>query len=598
MVAFNQLPSNLRVPFVGVEFDNSRATQGAPLLAYRTLLVGQKLKSGSAPANSLQRVTSADAVATLCGRGSMLHRMAIAYFAVNQSTETWIGVLDDAPAAVIASGAFTISGTASADGSIIAYIGGQRVVAPVASGDSAAEMATSLATEIGIHASGSVTFAAAVAGTNPSVAGVQFVGTAGAVTPGAATYSIDTGDAAAASSFASQVNAHAVAGKIVRAKATSAVAAVRAIDSGPAGNAIALATTDVGKAAISGSTLTGATAQSDLAAHAAASAAVVNLFAQNGGAVANEMDLRLNYQDGESLPAGVTVTVTPMANGANNPALADLIASMGDTQYTTIANPYTDPTSLTALEAELERRFGPMVQADGLAVAAKNDTYSNVAALGESRNSSHSCIARVNESPTLPCEYAAQIIGQVAIEGSNDPALPLQTVTLPTVLAPQPEASRDTTLERNMLLFDGISTTSVAPGDVVQIERLITTYQKNAAGSPDESYLDATTMLTLMYLRYSFRTRFATKFARYKVADDGTPIAAGQKIITPKIAKAEAVAWFKDMQDLGLVEGLDQFKADLVVVRNPTNVNRLDFQLSPDLINPLIVVGALFQFLL
>jgi phage tail sheath gpL-like len=66
--------------------------------------------------------------------------------------------------------------------------------------------------------------------------------------------------------------------------------------------------------------------------------------------------------------------------------------------------------------------------------------------------------------------------------------------------------------------------------------------------------------------------------------------------MTPKLGKAEAIAWFVEMEQLGLVEGLDQFKRDLVVERNASNPNRLDFLLPPDLINQLLQTAAQIQF--
>jgi hypothetical protein len=39
------------------------------------------------------------------------------------------------------------------------------------------------------------------------------------------------------------------------------------------------------------------------------------------------------------------------------------------------------------------------------------------------------------------------------------------------------------------------------------------------------------------------------------------------------------------MEELGLVENFDQFKTDLVVERNASDPNRLDFLLPPDIIN-------------
>jgi phage tail sheath gpL-like len=66
--------------------------------------------------------------------------------------------------------------------------------------------------------------------------------------------------------------------------------------------------------------------------------------------------------------------------------------------------------------------------------------------------------------------------------------------------------------------------------------------------------------------------------------------------MTPKLGKAEAITWFREMEELGLVENFDQFKRDLVVERNVSNPNRLDFVLPPDLINGLHIVGAQIQF--
>lgn len=158
------------------------------------------------------------------------------------------------------------------------------------------------------------------------------------------------------------------------------------------------------------------------------------------------------------------------------------------------------------------------------------------------------------------------------------------------------EADLFTLTERNLDLYDGIATSKVAAGGVVQIERLITTYKTNAAGGVDTAYLDATSVLTLMYLRYSFRQRILARYPRHKLASDGTRFGAGQAVITPKIAKAEAIGWFREMEEKGLVEGFDQFKRDLVVERNASDVNRLDFLLPPDLINSLMVTAASIQF--
>lgn len=486
-ISFNDVPSNLRVPFVTAEFDASRASQGPALLAYRALLIGQKIAGGSAVADSLHRVTRADDVIPLAGRGSMLHRMAIAYFASNRVTETWIGVLADNGAGVAATGTITFTGPATANGTIALYLGGELVSVGVLSGDAAT------------------------------------------------------------------------------AVATAAAAAINA--------------------------------DADLPITAAAVGAVVTWTFRHKGLSGNAYDVRHSFADGQALPAGVTVAIVAGSGGTTSPVLTSLIANMGDSWFHVWAHPYTDATSLTALEAELVSRSGPMRMIDALAITAATGTFSTLASLGNTRNSQHSLIvAQPGINPlTPPMEFAAEVAGIMAQYGAADPARPFQTLVMAHAQAPAETDLFDLT-ERNLLLFDGIATTGAAVGGVVALERMITTYRLGPSTAPDDAYLDATTLLTLQYLRYSFRVRFKSKYPRHKLGSDGTRFGPGQKVMTPKLGKAEALGWFREMEGLGLVENFDQFRADLVVERNATDPNRLDLLLPPDLINQLIVTAGQIQF--
>lgn len=488
-IAYNSVPNSLRVPFVAVEFDNTRASQGAALLQYRVLTFGQKTSAGSATANALYRVASVAQGISLFGRGSMLHRMLIAWFANNTATELWVLALADNGAGTAATGTLTVTGPATASGTLHLYFGGTYVPMAVTSGD-------------------------------------------------------------AQNSIASAINA--------------------AIN-----------------------------AALDLPITSTVSTNVVTWTFRHKGTVGNDFDVRLNYQDGQSTPAGVAVAIVAASGGATNPVLTSGLAALGDNWYQVWAHPYTDATSLTALEAELASRFGPMRMIDGVAVTSAAGTQSALGTLGDSRNSPHGCIAaQSGKNPiTPPMEYAAAVAGVAALYGQIDPARPFQTLPVVGALAPA-EADRFTFAERNLELFDGISTSHTAQDGTTVLERLVTTYQTNAAGAPDESYLNVNTMLTLLYLRYSFRVFIQTNFPRCKLADDGAVVGPGQAIITPKIGKAAALAWFRQMEELGLVENFEQFARDLVVQRNALDRNRLDFLLPPDLVNQFIVGAAKVQFLL
>ena len=144
-ISFDQIPANIRIPFTAVEFNASDASQGPALLAYRALIIGQKLAAGSGVADTVYKITRADEAIAIAGRGSMLHRQAIAWFAANTSTELWIGVLDDDGAGVSASGTITVTGAATADGVLAIYMGGKRLAVAVSDADGVNAVAASIA---------------------------------------------------------------------------------------------------------------------------------------------------------------------------------------------------------------------------------------------------------------------------------------------------------------------------------------------------------------------------------------------------------------------------------------------------------------------
>lgn len=488
-ISFNQIPSAIRVPFVYVEFDNSRAVRGAQSKPYKALLIGQKLSTGSAPAEQLTPISNASQAAQYFGAGSMLSQMAEAWFKANSFTEVLAVALDDASAGVKAAGAVTFTGTATAAGTLAFYMGGEKVSVAVANGDTAAQVATA--------------FAAAIT---------------------------------------------ALTSRIV-------------------------------DAAVDGSVNT-----------------KVNITFKHKGLVGNSLDLRFNYQSGEAFPAGVTAAVTAMSGGTLNPDVDDAFAAMGDDQYDVLAVPYIDSDNETKINAELELRFGPLKQTDGRCYNANNVAFGSLTTFGETKNSKHIVTLGVPGSPWSPWKWAAATAGVVAFYAAIDPARPLQTLEIPGAMAPALN-DRLTLSERNTLLYSGISTFKVV-GDTCVIERLITRYRLNNAGGSDPSYLNVEILNTLSYLRWDWRNYILNKYPRHKLASDGIRVGPGQAIVTPKSMKAEAVTKFRQWEELGYVEGFDQFVNDLIVERNAQDTERLDVDMSPDMVNGLRILGTKLGFLL
>ena len=196
--------------------------------------------------------------------------------------------------------------------------------------------------------------------------------------------------------------------------------------------------------------------------------------------------------------------------------------------------------------------------------------------------------------PTHSAEVLAAYLGRTAVFISADPARPTQTGVLTGVMA-SPEGSRFVQTDRQTLLENGIATLYTVSGTVM-IERAITTYQKNAFGDADASYLDSETLHTSAYVIRQMKSIITTKYARHKLASDGTRFGAGQAIVTPSVIRGELIALYRRLELEGIVENADLFKKYLIVERNASNPNRLDVLFPPDYVNQLRIFAVLNQF--
>lgn len=322
----------------------------------------------------------------------------------------------------------------------------------------------------------------------------------------------------------------------------------------------------------------------------------VLLTAKNAGEVGNTIDVRVAHLDGEEIPSGLTVTITNTGVGAGNPAVTAALAAISGVQYDVIAHPYTDASNLTLIETELAARATAMQAIPGHAFTGATGSQGVLAALGNGRNSPNSTIVGFESFPGVPCERAAQIAGLVAFHGSIDPARPFQTLAL-TGFAPKVE-DRFTLDERNLLLFDGIATTVSDRAGTTRIERLITTFQTNAAGAPSAAYLDVNIRLLLSFYRKSLAARLALRFPRHKLADDDVrnPPAPGSNIVTPSVFMAEVASHYQELVELGVCEDVDGFVANSTAARNGGDANRIDAALAPNFVNQLRVGAVLVQF--
>lgn len=338
-------------------------------------------------------------------------------------------------------------------------------------------------------------------------------------------------------------------------------------------------------------------ANGELPVRASSVEGVVTLTCKWKGSTGNDIDLRVNYRNDDISPKGLTLVCSPFTEGAGNPDLAPVIAAFGDHWWKSLVMPYTDVSNRALLEEWLDVQFGPLKQQECQTWTALRATLAASSAYGNSGNSPLiSCLA-IGKSPSSPWDWAASYATVATASLSIDPARPLQTLVLPGILPPA-LPDRWTMEERNILLFDGIATHMVTSDEKVALEREITMYQNNTWGMPDPSYLDVQTPATLGYWRYAVRSRITQKFPRHKLADDGARFAPGQAVVTPRVIRGELLALHQELEEKGLLENIEPFKAGLIVERNIDDRNRMDVLATPDLVNQFRVFAMMTKFIL
>lgn len=490
MVSFNEMPQNVRVPFVGIEFDNSNASQGPAAQPHTVLIVGQKLAAGTQAELVLVPVVNEADAREKFGAGSMLHHMVKSYREIDTLSSIKCVAIDDLVAGVLRIDELTFGAQSiTKDGIFSLYIGGAKY-------------------QVGVT----------TAMTNEEL--------------------VD-----------------------------ACVAAINADD---------LRVVDAGE---------GATAD------------ILALTARHKGLVANNLDIRWNHYDSDVLPTGFVVpTVAEDTAGAGNPDVQEIVDMLPDEQFNYVVNPYLDATNLAVFRTEAESRNTALRQIESMFVSASRDSFGNQTTLGESRNDRFLTIMDAL-GPDLTYRWAASYAARLMQSAQIDPARPFQTLTLSNLVPPKSSETRSFT-EKNLLLYSGMSVAGVSTAGVISIGRAITTYRLNGQGGTDVSYLDVNTYATLGFIRYDFRNSFTNKYPRHKLADDGNVFDSGQPIMTPKVGRGFAVSKFEGWGGLGLVENIEQFISALIVERNSQDVNRLDFQLAPDIINQMRVAGVKIAFLL
>jgi phage tail sheath gpL-like len=338
-------------------------------------------------------------------------------------------------------------------------------------------------------------------------------------------------------------------------------------------------------------------------------ASKVNFTALQKGLVYNGIDLRDSYMLGEQLPVGMTLTYVQPTGGAGDPDITNAIAGMGAQRWSKVCMPYNGSANWTLISNELLRRFGPMVQLDGIAHAWNNQPagsgsgLSTLLTLGLAWNTPFiSCTG--SQGMLAPAfVLAARSTARAMAAAVIDPPRQLRTLQLFNELPPAP-ADRWTADEIENLLQDGIAVDAPDASGLMANVRSVTMYRLNNASAPDISYRDVETMEVLAAIRADIRGWVPQAFPRWKLADDatGTTAGSGTQIMTPKYMKAALATRGLSWANAGWIQDYPSFVQLLNstggVTRDNNDPDRLNALVNPPIINNFRTFAVDDQFIL
>lgn len=145
----NKIPN---VALVEVKLGQGQAAGNSQ--AKPAVLIGNKLASGFAVAGTLYGadtavpVSSEEEVIAAFGAGSDLHEMFTLFTSVNKSTSVYFVPVAEGVSSTAATGTLTVAGTATGNGTLRIFLGAKEVQASIVTGDTATQVAASIAAAV------------------------------------------------------------------------------------------------------------------------------------------------------------------------------------------------------------------------------------------------------------------------------------------------------------------------------------------------------------------------------------------------------------------------------------------------------------------
>lgn len=303
-----------------------------------------------------------------------------------------------------------------------------------------------------------------------------------------------------------------------------------------------------------------------------------------------ETEEKISFERSERAEA----KLLPITNWKN------IFETLSSIRYNFILLGFEDADSLKDWADELEDRYSAMRQIGGRlftvfsAVVGDSTVEKSIIAKAEKANSPHVVILPHVNLECLPSSLLARI-ACVAIDAlAKDPSSNTYGLTVPGLS----ETKMMNAKEREALLYAGVATWTLDAQNRVCIERLITSYKKNADGERDTSYLDIQVTETVDAIRTSINTEAKKRFTGWKLASTEENFGSGSKIMSAGVWKAFLADMYKTvfMTEKGWTQDFESYKTSLFAEVKKGSKTRLVYKHSPVLIGQFYQAIGLNQF--
>lgn len=318
----------------------------------------------------------------------------------------------------------------------------------------------------------------------------------------------------------------------------------------------------------------------------------VVITAGEGGRITNDIDLRYSAATVDQI-AGIGVTVAGMSGGTGTPDVSPAVLALSSRWYTDVILVQNDTTAVQLLAQEAKRRGGAMVAKDCRVFVGFSGSQGQALQAQQAVNTSENVILFPWYQPKSSSWQMAAALGAQAAESLNtDPARQLRGLTLNTLAGLGPDRSADfTDAQKNVLLQNGCSTVVVNEDGTVTLQRIVTTRTVDPASGTASGVWDVMIPAIGARVRYEWNSYVEGTYFRSKLADDGSPLANSDGVVTPKTLKGSWAAQCKLYEQQGWIDDVASTAPQAVFSRDSSDRNRVNSTLPIKPMGSLMVLA-------